>query len=109
MPLCCIGLAPQPTAPLRGRRRVTSSFEFVCNNRANSRQAEKAKSVMARRRRTTVYAAAIVKSAAAVSWLSFCSPQQLARPSAVHIGLLAPGAHAAVAAAAFTPTKSSAY
>ena len=38
------------------------------------------------RRRTTVYAAAIAKSAAAVSWLSFCSPQQLARP-AVHIGL----------------------
>ena len=39
------------------------------------------------RRRTTVYAAAIAKSAA-VSWLSFCSPQQLARP-AVHIGLSA--------------------
>ena len=41
------------------------------------------------RRRTTVYAAAIAKSAAAVSWLSFCSPQQLARPAEVHIGLSA--------------------
>ena len=39
-------------------------------------------------RRTTVYAAAIAKSAAAVSWLSFCSPQQLARPT-VHTGLSA--------------------
>ena len=85
-PLCCIGVAPpQPAAP-RGRRRFTSSFEFVCNNRANSRQAEKAKSVMARRR-TTVYAAAMAKSAA-MSWLSFCSPQQLTR-RAVHIGLSA--------------------
>ena len=44
---------------------------------------------MARQRRPTVYAAAIAKSAAAVSWLSFCSPQQLARPAAAHIGLSA--------------------
>ena len=30
-------------SPPRGPRRVTSSFEFVCNNRANSRQARKGK------------------------------------------------------------------